>query len=220
MKTLKRKNRILWIALIISIAYHVIFGIWTNSKIEAYENELYVNEISSYKLLNVVQAYSERNVDLLAKMHEDRLLFKQFISTPIIRDIPLSDSLQIYTHYLCNQNGLDYELVLAVMDCESDYTEYLISPTNDFGLMQINAVNHKWLSQALDIHDFLDAEQNIKAGIYILKDLFNKYEDTHKVLMAYNHGEYGAQQKWQQGICTSGYSEKVMRRAKELKEVK
>ena len=220
MKTLKRKNKFLWIALIVSLTFHFFFSFWTSSEIKAYESKLYLNDIRISGLQSRVDAYEKLHLKLRSEIYRQEHTIKQLKSPPVIRDIPLSESLQVYTYYLCSQNGLDYELVLAIMDCESDYTEYLISPTNDFGLMQINAINHKWLSQTLDIHDFLDAEQNIKAGIYILKDLFNKYEDTHKVLMAYNHGEYGAQQKWQQGICTSGYSEKVVKRAKELKEVK
>lgn len=135
-----------------------------------------------------------------------------------IYDIPLEDKLQEYTFKLCKENGLDYELVLAVMEKESHYNEAAISKTDDYGLMQINEVNHEWLEDKLGISDFLDAEQNIHAGIYILAWLTGKYEDPNKVLMAYNNGENGAKKLWQEGITSSKYSRAVITRADELRE--
>ena len=112
--------------------------------------------------------------------------------TARIYDIPLSKELQEYTFTLCEENDLDYELILAIMEQESDYQERAISKTNDYGIMQINKANHRWLHEKLGIDNFLDAEQNIQAGIYMLTDLTHSYGNTHKVLMAYNTGEAGA----------------------------
>jgi soluble lytic murein transglycosylase-like protein len=135
-----------------------------------------------------------------------------------IYNIPLDEELQEYTFYLCKENNLDYEMVLAMMDQESDYREKVISKTNDYGIMQINQVNHEWLEEELGIDDFLDAEQNILAGIRILAELTEKYEDPHRVLMAYNCGETGAKRLWKQGKTTSEYSRSIMARAEELRE--
>lgn len=135
-----------------------------------------------------------------------------------IYDIPLDEALQEYTFNLCEENNLDYELILAIMDQESDYREKVISKTNDYGIMQINKINHGWLEEELGIDDFLDAEQNILAGIRILTELTEKYEDPHQVLMAYNCGENGAKRLWNQGKTTSEYSRSIMARAEELRE--
>jgi hypothetical protein len=135
-----------------------------------------------------------------------------------IYDIPLSPELQKYTFRLCEENGLDYEMVLALMDQESDYREKVISKTNDYGIMQINEINHEWLKEELGIDDFLEAEQNILAGIRILAELTEKYEDPHLVLMAYNCGETGAKRLWKQGKTTSEYSRSIMARAEELRK--
>lgn len=135
-----------------------------------------------------------------------------------IYDIPLSPELQEYTFRLCEENGLDYEMVLALMDQESDYREDIISKTNDYGIMQINEVNHEWLKEELGIDDFLEAKQNIRAGIRILAELTAKYEDPHLVLMAYNCGESGAKRLWKQGKTTSEYSRSIMARAEELRK--
>lgn len=126
-------------------------------------------------------------------------------------DIKLSQELQLYTYTKCADLGIaeDYELVLAMMWQESNYTPDLISKTNDYGLMQINICNHKWLSEELGLTDFLDPYQSIDAGTHIIASLLLKYDDPHKALMAYNYGEAGARSHWNRGNYTSSYSRSI-----------
>lgn len=126
-------------------------------------------------------------------------------------DIKLSQELQLYTYTKCADLGIakDYELVLAMMWQESSYDSNLISKTNDYGLMQINKINHVWLSKELGITDFLDPYQSIDAGTHIIASQLKKYEDPHKALMAYNYGEAGARRHWNRGTYTSSYSRGV-----------
>ena len=126
-------------------------------------------------------------------------------------NINLSQELQRYTYTMCADLGISeyYELVLAIMWQESNYRPDLISATNDYGLMQINKINHSWLSEELGITDFLDPYQSIDAGTHVVASLLIKYEDPHKALMAYNYGEAGARSHWNRGIYTSSYSRGV-----------
>lgn len=135
-----------------------------------------------------------------------------------IYNIPLSKRLQEYTYSLCEENGLDYEMLLAIMDQESDYRERVISKTNDYGIMQINKTNHEWLEKELGITDFLDPEQNIRAGVRVITGLTGKYQDPHQVLMAYNLGDAGAKRLWGQGKKTSEYSRSIMAKAEYLRK--
>mgnify|MGYP001027614332 CR=1 FL=1 len=108
------------------------------------------------------------------------------------RDVPLASSLQEYTAYICGQYGVDYDIVLAVMAVESDFKADIISDTGDWGIMQINKVNHSWLAD-MGLTNMLDARQNIKAGVYILADSLDRYEgDYYDALRAYNCGVSGA----------------------------
>lgn len=138
--------------------------------------------------------------------------------TPAVRiyDIPLTEELQTFTFYLCEDYGADYEMVLALMDRESDYTASAISKTNDYGIMQINRINHEWLTEELGITDFLDPEQNIRCGVYMLAELGEKYEDPHRVLMAYNMGERGAREYAAKGHTSSSYSRYIMEQRDKL----
>lgn len=132
-------------------------------------------------------------------------------------DIPLSNEIQDYTMELCIQYDVEYELVIALMKIESNFKSDLISSTNDYGIMQINKINHKWLQEKLGITDFLDIKQNILCGVYMLSDLYKRYGDEHKTLMAYNFGEGGMRKVWNKGFRSSGYSRKIMGDYEKLK---
>lgn len=137
----------------------------------------------------------------------------------ILYDVPLDAELQKYTYDICTENNVDYKMVLAMMGQESSYQEDAISKTKDYGILQINQINHKWLEDKLGIENFLDAKQNILAGVYMLADLTEKYADIDKVLMAYNCGESGAQKLWEEGIYSTEYSRKIHQLMDEMTEV-
>lgn len=94
----------------------------------------------------------------------------------------------------------------------------MVSRTNDYGLMQINICHKDFLRKKLQVTDLLDERQNIKAGVYMLSDLVNRYEDRDRALMAYNCGEAGAKRLWEKGVYSTAYSRKVIETAAELRE--
>ena len=124
-------------------------------------------------------------------------------------DVTLDADVQQFIFYLCKEYDLDFTLVMAVIEWESGYNPKCISATNDYGLMGINKVNHEWLSNALGVTDFLDPYENVRAGMFILRKLFEKYNDVNMVLMAYNKGEGGAALLWNQGIFEIQYTETI-----------
>ena len=131
--------------------------------------------------------------------------------TPL--EIDLDEDLQEFIYCLSYGYNIDYAFVMGVMQLESQFDPTAISSTNDYGLMQINKVNHGWLKEHLGIKDILDPYQNIRSGLYILRNLFEKYEEPELVLMAYNMGETGASRLWDKGIYETNYSKKVLENA-------
>lgn len=127
-----------------------------------------------------------------------------------ILDVPLSKEFQVYLHGLCEEAGLPYMLAVAVIEQESHYDPLAISPTNDWGLMQISCICHEWLKAELGITDFLDASQNARAGVYILSRYYAKYQYTSGALVAYNMGQVAAERLFSQGIYETTYSRGVM----------
>lgn len=177
--------------------------------------------------LNVqVTELSSENQDLSAALQKSNKKLRLFVddtkvhaAEPTYYDIPLSKELQLYTYTRCVDYGIPehYELVLAMMWQESNYTPDIVSATDDYGIMQINACNHEWLSDLLGTTNFLDVYQNIDAGTYIISKMLLKYGDEHKALMAYNMGENGAALNWDAGIYTSSYSREIIAKREAIK---
>lgn len=136
------------------------------------------------------------------------------------RDIPLSLELQEYTYYICNAYDVDYDIVLAIMQVESKFTNVISKSGNDFGICQINKVNHEWLDTQYGLNDMLDERQNIKACVIILSDISkNEYFDTNdKILMAYNMGQGGARKAIESGTLSTEYTRKVNKAIEEIRK--
>lgn len=128
-------------------------------------------------------------------------------------NVSMDEDLQEFIYCLSYGYNIDFPFVMGLIQKESNFKVDVVSKTNDFGLMQINTINHEWLSNKFDFTDFLDPYQNTRSGLYILRKLFEKYEDPSKVLMAYNMGETGAKKLWDKGIFETDYSVSVLENA-------
>lgn len=137
------------------------------------------------------------------------------IATAPLYNIPLSEELQQYTYDQCLYYGIEdyYEIALAIMWQESNYTTDVVSSTNDYGIMQINKCNHNELYDVLNIVDIMDPKDNIQSGIYILHNLVKRSDDVHQVLVSYNMGPTRCKQLRAEGIYSSKYSRGVMDKA-------
>lgn len=139
------------------------------------------------------------------------------LSTPLTAqeneyyDVAMSEELQDELFILCDIYEVDAKLILAMIFVESSYIPDVISETNDYGLMQINEINHEWLGEVLGINDFLDPVQNMEAGIYLINQYMQSTDnDIHMSLMIYKYGENGAKRKFNRGITQCGYSRKII----------
>lgn len=129
-------------------------------------------------------------------------------------DVGLDEITQDFIFTEAGEAAVDYELVIAIIIHESHCDPDAISKTNDYGLMQINQINHEWLAEEYGLTNMLDQRQNIIAGITILAQQ-SQYDDgtdagLHKMLMAYNMGPTGAANAWAAGIYTTAYTQEVM----------
>ena len=133
-------------------------------------------------------------------------------------NVSLSEDLQELVYSECVAMGIEPELAVAVMLQEnSSFEPALISGTNDYGLFQINKVNHERMA-ALGYTDMLDAEDNIKAGVYILAECLASSDSYHEALMCYNMGRTGCNRVMAKGIYETNYSRGVMAYYDGLKE--
>ena len=136
---------------------------------------------------------------------------------PYLRDIPLSDELQRYTYETAEKYGVNYDLMLAIMQTESQFNNVVSDNGEDIGLCQINTINAEWLYQEYGIYNLMDERQNIEACAIILNKLQGQFDDESHVVMAYNLGAGKAQKYISSGKITE-YTEKVYENMEEIKE--
>jgi len=206
-----------WIVLVLCTLVALEFGETAGAPTP--ESEIYITGSHASFVSFPVQANAEITADPIpATVTEPSPETVPKVDEPILYYVPLADELQLFLFEQCEDHNVPFELALAIIWTESNYQTDLISETDDYGIFQINQCNHSRLRDELGINDFLDPEDNIMAGVYMLSGLLQKYDDQHMALMAYNIGEGGAQEQWSQGNYTSWYSQLVIGRMDELQE--
>lgn len=130
------------------------------------------------------------------------------------------EKMQCYTYILCKQYGVDYSLVVALIERESSYVfDKVGDDGNSIGYMQIYESAHTDRMERLNCMDLKNPYQNVKVGIDYLAGLIEKYGTVQDALAAYNYGERGARENlWNNGIYVYSYNEGIMSRARELEE--
>lgn len=135
-----------------------------------------------------------------------------FVALPV--DMTEEDQKIVFD--ICQEYDIAFPLVMAIIEHESQFDALARSSTGDSGYMQINDCNVSSLYDA-GFHDLFLLEDNVGAGVYMLRDLFNRYPgETTFVLMAYNAGEKGAKDMIAAGITETEYSTEIESRAKEF----
>ena len=130
-------------------------------------------------------------------------------------EVPLSNGWQCWTQDLCRRYGIDYALMLGLMETESSFRLGADSGWA-YGVCQIGYINADWLAD--EGVDIFTTSGNIEAACIILSDYLSRYT-TDQALMAYNQGEYGASEDWDSGIYQSDYSRSVQEAAEKWRNI-
>lgn len=170
-----------------------------------YQNDIYLDELKGLKVtieenlgITVIKEYTLFKYEEIPK--------EEFTVSELV---PLTDELQEFLYYMCRIYNLDYYLVVALIDTESYFQAEALSNGN-YGLMQINEINHSWLENELLIgNDFLNPCNNLIAGCYMLSEISQKYTTYNEILMVYNIGEAGANRLFNMGLYETDYTNKI-----------
>ena len=180
-----------------------------NFKKEVEKNQIQLSEIKAQQ-----KATSER-IEALEICTSNYATVQ--VASPYKRDIPLSDELQEYTYQTAQKYNVDYDLILAIMQTESQYNNIISDNGEDIGLCQINSSNAEWLYKEYGLYNLMEEHQNIEACAIILNKLSQKFDTENEVVMAYNLGE-GEAKKYIKSGKTLEYTEKVYKNLNEIKE--
>lgn len=106
---------------------------------------------------------------------------------PISKDLPLPYEVQQTIVDCCDLYDLPVELVLGVIDVESDFHEDADNGTC-YGLMQIHRGNANWVRKNADAENIFNVHDNIKAGCWILHTGIVNESTVERALIWYNAG--------------------------------
>lgn len=109
---------------------------------------------------------------------------------PSIYDCTLSEDLQNYIFNLCNEYGVEYQFIMAIIKAESGFNTGAYN-AGCVGLMQLNEYYNSGTASSLGV-SLYDPYGNVLVGIRHVSNLLSKYSYTD-ALICYNYGEYGAQ---------------------------
>lgn len=144
-----------------------------------------------------------------AEKIEAALLDQGYISDAV----PISYDLQDIMRTACEEYRCPYSLALAVAEVESHFDMDAVGSAGEVGIMQLNPgpENTYWINlEAETNQDPTTPAGNIVCGVYLLGTHLVHYGDTEKAVMAYNMGNAGAEQAWENGVTSTEHSEKVM----------
>lgn len=100
-------------------------------------------------------------------------------------------------------NGIEPELVKAIIQVESGGDPIAVSHTGDIGIMQVNKEHLKYFGYSES--DLFDMEKNIIAGTRLLREELNRFGNEFDALRAYNCGS----PKAKKSRCGISYAKKV-----------
>ncbi len=121
---------------------------------------------------------------------------------------------QQYTYVVCGNYGVDYELILAMIEIESAYCSDAVSECGAVGYMQVIEKWHKDRMERLNVDDLRDPYSNIIVGVDYMAELLEQYPEE-VALGIYNMG-YKAVDFWNDGKIITSYAEKVLSRRMEI----
>ena len=170
-------------------------------------------------LLGLMVACSKAEAKPIEEAAEPVEIVIDELPEPETWDVPLEKDLQLFIADLCETVSIEPELVLAIIENESQWNPGAVGDGGrSFGLMQVQERWHKDRMNRLGCDDLLNPYENVVVGIDILAEKMAKYDTTSEALTAYNAGDGGAYKHYfSKGIYANDYAKEVMARAEELK---
>jgi LysM repeat protein len=105
------------------------------------------------------------------------------------RAVPSQEQTKALIQKTATQHGVDPRLALAIGWLESGWNQRAVSVANAIGTMQVIPMSGEWASDLAGRKlDLLDTEDNITAGVVIIKALLRSAEDREQAIAGYYQG--------------------------------
>jgi len=105
------------------------------------------------------------------------------------RPAPSTAQVQTMITQVARRYAVEPALALAVAHMESGFDQHQVSPANAIGIMQVIPSSGAWASELSGRRlDLLDAQDNITAGVVLLKTLTHSATDVNQAVAGYYQG--------------------------------
>ena len=106
-------------------------------------------------------------------------------------DLPLTYQEQDFLQSACEEFGVEYPLMLALIERETRFQNVAGDGGDSMGYCQIQERWWGWLMAEIGAEDLTDPQDNFRTGCAIMSYLSGKYGNTRDALSAYNTGSPG-----------------------------
>lgn len=170
---------------------------------------------------NYVYPYNTMSADWGVELYESGFKYYQIPQEYIDEGGCFPEVVQAYLWSLCEERGINYYVVVALIERESRYKWDASGDNgNSKGYMQIYEKWHLERMEEENVTDLYNPYGNIRVGLNFLQELTGGGVNAnyHYVLMSYNMGESRAKEFYKMGIYTSEYSTVILQRAQEIQQ--
>lgn len=167
---------------------------------------------------NYIYPFNTMSADWGAELYSSGFRYYQIPQEYIDEGGCFPEVVQAYLWSLCHEKGIDYYIVVALIERESRYKWDASGDNgNSKGYMQIYEKWHLDRMKEEGVTDLYNPYGNIRVGLNFLYELSDAGEtDYHYVLMSYNMGESRAKEFYSKGIYSTAYSTEILQRAIEI----
>ena len=147
--------------------------------------------VMTYKELSYRPPMVETKTETIVHMVNDPLIRGNFeLESNEIKSSLNKSKLKhilIYINALCDEYGVDYDMVKALIQTESSWNHKAVSTSGAIGLMQIlpKTAMDEFNTPEKDLYD---PYVNVTVGIKYLSHLNQHFDDIDAMLTAYSHG--------------------------------
>ena len=184
----KRDKRLLCAATAAFLVPHLIVWSWDTHAVKAAESapQAVVGAVPAVTLAEALQVPVQEPEPW--SIEDEDPLEDEKIEAALVEDVPLSYLEQDYLHTACDEFGVDYPLMLALIEHETNFQNVKGDNGRSAGYCQIQK---KWwggLMKEIGADDLNDPYDNFRTGCAIISQLMDKYGDIEAALTAYNVG--------------------------------
>lgn len=120
----------------------------------------------------------------------EEIVVREIEKNDIYLEIPLSDELQDRLYDACEEFGVDFYVMVALIDRETNFHNVIGDNGESYGYCQIQPRWWSGLMEDIGAEDLCIPQDNFRTACAILSQLTDRYGSVEGALVAYNQGYY------------------------------